>query len=283
MTKRLHLAQALIHEISQMIKREKGAILIMVFVVMVALSGVAFAFLTMISQETKSAGTGLLNMQAFYIAEAGRAKARWALTTDGQTAGVWGESDTSLGEGTYNVTTVDNGDGTITITSDGYIPDDTSPLIMRRVLEKDITTVSGSSNNLALDAIASDSSTFGGNVAANANDDNSSTRWRSGVNGNSQLQLDFGSATEFDKVVFDERQFSSYAVQYSSNASTWNSVTGATTTVAGNVTTVTFDGVTVRYVRLDINGNRPSVYEFETYLTTATGIGLERGEFATSW
>ena len=264
-----------------MIKREKGAILIIVFVVMVALSGVAFAFLTMISQETKSAGAGLLNMQAFYIAEAGRAKARWALTTDGQTAD-WGESDVALGEGTYTVAAVDNGDDTITITSDGYIPDRTNPLIMRRVLEKNIPTTSGSSNNLALGATASASSTFGSNVAANANDGNSSTRWRSNVNGNSQLQLDFGSAIAFDRVVFDERQFSSYTVQYSSNASTWNAVTGATASVAGNVTTVTFDEVTVRYVRLAINGNRPSVYEFEAYFTTAAGIGLEIGEFVTT-
>ncbi|PIQ89081.1 MAG: hypothetical protein COV72_04620, partial [Candidatus Omnitrophica bacterium CG11_big_fil_rev_8_21_14_0_20_42_13] len=121
------------------VKNKKGAILIFVFAVLVVLVLIALAFSTMISDEIKTAHAGLLNMQVFYIAEAGRAKARWELTGGGEAAG-YGESDISFGEGTYTFTTLDNGDGTYTITSDGYIPDDTNPIVKRRLTESNIPT-----------------------------------------------------------------------------------------------------------------------------------------------
>ena len=89
------------------IKSCRGAALIFVFLVLIGLSGVAFAFLTMVSDEIGASGGGLWNMQAFYIAEAGLAKARWALSTGGEAVG-WTETDISFAEGTYTVSTSDN-------------------------------------------------------------------------------------------------------------------------------------------------------------------------------
>ena len=69
------------YELSSLIKNRRGVALIYTFIILIGLSGVALALLTMFSDEIKSTGAGLHNTEAFYIAEAGRAKARWALTT----------------------------------------------------------------------------------------------------------------------------------------------------------------------------------------------------------
>jgi len=261
------------------LKNRRGAVLIFVFVILVGLSGIVFAFLTMVSGEIKSAGAGLLNTQAFYIAEAGLAKARWALTDGGETIG-WGEPDTAFGEGTYTVTTTDNGDTTYTITSDGYIPDDINTLAKRRVMEENILASPASGNNISEKAVASASSVQGSNTADRSNDGDTGTRWRSNIKNGSWLRHDFGSSTTFNKIVFIESQIDSYTIGYSDNGSSYNAVTGALESPAG---TVTFDSVTARYLRLSVNGNRPSVYELETYNTAGTGVSLGQGEYSTAW
>jgi Tfp pilus assembly protein PilX len=126
----------------------RGAALIVTFVILVGLTLAALGLMTLVGHEIRGAGKGLLNMQAFYIAEAGLAKARWALTTDGQSVG-WGEADVSFGKGTYTVTTVDNGDDTYTITSDGYIPNDTAPWVKRRVIAYDAAAGFDAGDNLS--------------------------------------------------------------------------------------------------------------------------------------
>ncbi len=115
---------------------EKGAALIAAFVVLVSLTVMALAFVTLVSDDIKNAGAALADAKAYYIAEAGLAKARWALTTGGQGLG-WGEADVAFGAGTYTVTTTDNGDGTCVIISEGYVPDDVNPVARRRVEERD--------------------------------------------------------------------------------------------------------------------------------------------------
>lgn len=254
--------------------RKSGAALILTFIVLVSLVLVAFAFVTMINYEIRGAGVGMRNMQAFYIAEAGRAKARWALTEGGESVG-WGETDVSFGEGTYTVTTADNGDGTYTITSEGYIPDDISPLARRRVIERNIPLIAV---NLSLGATATASSTQGGFVPANAIDGNSITRWRSNVRNGSWLKINFGAATAFDKVVIDGSRIDSYTIEYSTDDITYLPVTGL---VESPPWTFTFNLVSAQYLRLSVNGNRPEVMELETYNTAAGGLG--QGEFATSW
>ena len=254
--------------------RKTGAALILTFIVLVSLTLVALAFATMINYEIRGAGVGLRNMQAFYIAEAGRSRARWALTAGGEAVG-WGESDVSFGEGTYTVTTADNGDGTYAITSQGYIPDDVNPIAKRRVIERNTPLVE---INLSLTATASASSTLGIFVAANANDGDSLTQWKSAVNNGSWLKLDFGSPTTFDKVVIDGGLIDSYAIEYSTDDITYLPVTNL---VESPLWTFTFDSVSAQYLRLSVNGNRPEVNELKSY--DSAEILLGQGTFVTSW
>ena len=256
----------------------KGAALIYTFVILVTLTVIALAFVAMVIYETRSTSASFLNMQAFYIAEAGRARARWALTTDGQEVG-WSESDISFGNGTYTVTTSDNGDDTYDIVSSGYIPDDTDPIAQRRVEERDVPYTSGESENYSLGATATASSHQGSATPDKSNDGVSTTKWKSSVNNGSWLKHDFGSSATFDKIVYDGTM-DSYAVMYSTDDVVYNAVTGASESPAG---TVTFDEVSARYLRLDVNGNRPEMNELETYDVGAGEPTLGQGEFVTIW
>lgn len=258
-------------------KNEKGIALVFVFIVMTALSGIAFAFLFMVRHEVRSAGAGLRNAQAFYIAEAGLAKARWALGT-GEAVG-WGETDEPFGEeGTYTVTTVvDNEeDGTYKITSEGYVPDSANPLARRRVAESGISIES----NLSLGATASASSEQGPNTADRAIDDNTGTKWKSKINNGSWLKLDFGSSTTFDKIVIvDAANFDSYTIEYSDDDVTYQGVT----VILDAFPTISFNSVSARYLRLNASGNRLETSELETYDVAGGGIFLGQGKFATAW
>lgn len=262
-------------------EREKGVALILTFIVFVGLSVIAFAFLTMITYETRSTGTGLRNMQAFYIAEAGRAKARWALTVGEETPGAWGEEDIALGEGTYTVTTTDNGDDTCTITSYGYIPDDTNPVAQRRVVEADITSGFGELTNLSLDATAFASSK---NLESkNANDGDAGTIWKADKDDDDAwLKLDFGSSTTFDRVVVNgQKNINSVTIEYSNDGTDYDEVTNL---VESPAWTFTFDSVLAQYLKFNIDSTKtPEVNELETYDTNEEiSVTLGRGKFITS-
>jgi len=254
---------------------KKGSVLIFVFVIMVGLSGLALALLTMTGNEIRSSGAGLWNMQAFYIAEAGLAKARWALTVDGQVPG-WSETD-DFGEGTYTVTTTDNGDDTCTIVSDGYIPDVTNTAAKRRVIEQNIPT-DVQPPSLSLTATASASSVKGKDTADKAIDGDGRTKWTSNVNNGSWLKLDFGDPITFNKIVVNGKKIGSYTIEYSNNDAAYKGVTNLVELPAW---TCTFDSVAARYLRFSLNGKRPEVNELETYNTAIAGLG--RGEFTTMW
>ena len=129
---------------SPCVKGQRGSVLIFTFVVMITLAAIAAAFLYMISIRTKSSGLHLASGQAFWLAEAGRAKARWALTTDKRSPG-WATSDVPLGEGTYSVTSFYNGSN-CSIISDGYIPDDINPVARSRIVESNIPFIPASTN-----------------------------------------------------------------------------------------------------------------------------------------
>jgi len=259
------------------IRKEKGAILLFVFVILVGLTGIVIAVLAIASYEIKSASTGLLNMQAFYIAEAGWAKARWALTTEEEAVG-WSETDEAFGKGTYTVTTTDNGDYTYTIVSEGYIPDDTTPIARRRVTEENIPI----GGNLSLSATTSASSEQGTNVASNANDGSTATKWRSDVRNGSWLKLDFGSEKSINMVIIvGASKISSFSIQYSYNDVAWNNVDNP---VEAPAWTVTFDALdpAARYLRINVNGNRPEMGEFQSF-GGGSGVVLGQGAYATSW
>lgn len=267
------------------LENEKGAVLILVFVMLVGLSGLAFAFVTMVTDETRSTGAGLRNMQAFYIAEAGLAKARWALTAGEETV-PWSEADTPFGGGTYTVNAADdNGDGSVTtITSEGYIPDDTSPLVRRQVIEEDITIGSGTLTNRSLAAtISASSEKFPQNPATNANDGDGGTKWKAGSKNDAWLKLDFGSSTTFTGVVYTGNNINSVTIEYSNDDSSYNGVT--TPVVSGG--TVNFDSASGRYLRfsMDVDSNRTAeVDELEVYdVNEVVSPALGQGEFSTTW
>lgn len=269
------------------LKKDKGAtLIILTFVIMVGLSGVLVAYLDMVSSEIRSGRLGLRNIQAFYIAEAGRAKARWTLTTGGQAVG-WGESvePFGAGQGKYIVTTAYSdppANQHITITSDGYIPDNTNPVAKRRVVEKDITYGSVSTN-LSLSATAMASSEQGGNTADKANDGKANTKWMSGIKGSSWLRLDFGSSTTFDKAIYTGNNINSCTIEYSNNDVDYYPVTNAVESPAG---TVNFDSVSARYLRFNMvvdSSKKAEINELESYNTTAGSTTLGQGEFSTAW
>ncbi|MBN3039106.1 MAG: discoidin domain-containing protein [Candidatus Omnitrophica bacterium] len=266
-------------------KERTGAALIFVFITLISLTVVVLAFVTMVHYEIRSSAAGLRNMQAFYIAEAGIAKARWALTIGQEPVG-WGEEDEPFGEGpyegTYTVTTVDNGDGTYTIESEGYIPDDNDPIAKRKAVQRNIqVSAGGDGPNLSLTAVASASSAQGGNTANKSNDGLSNTKWKSNISNGSWLKHDFASQIDFDKIVFDGNQIASYQIQYSTDNVAYQPVSNPVESPGG---AVSFDSVTARYLKLNVNGNRPEVNELEAYDTgSAPGVSLGLGKFVTFW
>jgi hypothetical protein len=255
--------------------KRKGVILLFTLFILVGLSGLAFALLTMLSAEIRSVNAGYNTMRAFYIADAGRDKARWALTTGGMSPG-WNET-ASFGGGTYTVTTAVVGLN-VTITSTGYIPTSSNPVATRTVVEKNaLISGGGSGTNLSLTATAIASSTGGGNAASRAIDGNASTYWQSAVNGSSWLRLDYGSAKTVNKIIVTGSLITTCTVQYSTDTIIWTAVSNPSGTVPG---TQTFTAVSARYLRLSITGNKPRVIEFQSYNTDHPTLG--RGSFVTS-
>jgi hypothetical protein len=192
---------------------KQGLALVFVLIILVALAGVALAFWYAINSEIITAGAGLANARAFYVAEAGRAKARYELTTGGHTA-PYTETDVAFGNGTYTVTAAYSDPPTnqhVTITSDGYVPNRTKPVAHRQVVEKSIQ-LGGSNISLGSAATASDYRT--NNDPSKAIDGNTNTRWISRTRGSSWLQLDYGSTKTVGRVVVRGSRIDTCVVQY---------------------------------------------------------------------
>lgn len=266
-----------------MMKR-RGIALIFTLIMLAGLAGLALAFWYVVNSEIRSSGASLKNAQAFNIAAAGLARARWALTTDGKTP-PWGETNTPFANGTYTVTAVYSDPPTnqhVTITSDGFVPDSTNPVAGRRVIEKDITLGGGS--NLSIGSTATASSTQGNNYASQAIDGDLSpgNGWVSSTVGISWLRLDYGSAKTVGSVnvsTSTPAKITTCVVQYSIDGSTnWTNVSNPSGSLPG---TQTFDAFTQRYIRLYITGNKPQINEFMSYSGSGTG-SLGKGKFSTS-
>jgi hypothetical protein len=275
------------------LRSKRGVALLSAFIVMVTLSTMALAFLSMVKDDIKRNGTEQADLQANYIAKAGLAKARWALTTSGQAVG-WGETDTAFGTGTYTVTTMDNGDSTYTIIAEGYIPNDTNPIARRRVEQRNVSVAMSALTNLCLGATATASSTRSGNVASRSIDGNLSTYWQANGNpspGSPQwLSVNMGSAKTFNRVIFTEpagNTITAYTIQYSSNGSSWTNVSSPVALKVGMVTTVNFTAVTRRYHRIRITASaatRPSISEYASYDTNQVlSVTLGQGKYVTTW
>ncbi len=258
---------------------KKGVILIFVLIILVALMGVGLAFWYAINSEIKSAGAELANAQAFYIAEAGRAKARYELTVGGQTV-PYTPPEVVFENGTY-IVGVNYSDKLpvnqyVTITGYGYIPNSTKPVAKRQVVEKDVFFVSGGAGggtNLSLNATAHASDSD--NKADKANDGKTATKWQSNNTGSFWISMTFIAPNNFNRVVVNGVNTGSYVVQYSNNGTTWTNVESP---VENPVGTIKFNAVSAGYMRLNFSGTKPDINELETY----GGASLGQGKFSSS-
>lgn len=261
---------------------EKGFVLIFTLVILTGLSVLAFAFLSAVSDEMSTVNAGLLNMRAFYIAEAGHAKARWALTANAQSVG-WGESNVSFGGGQYTVTTAYSDAPTnqhVIITSDGYIPDSISPKIRRTVVENNtaFSPAGSESTNFSRNAAVTDSAHQGNNDGSKATDGDQNSKYIGQSMVISWVALDYGSAKTVNKVVVTGSKIDGCIVQYSNDGGFWLAVSNAVGPIPG---TRTFTPVSTRYLRIFLSGEKPQVNEFESY-GNASSASLGRGSFVTS-
>lgn len=72
--------------------KSRGAILILAFIFLVALSGIVVTYISLVGRSTKIVGFGVTDSQALYLAEAGIHRAIWYLENtapDGSTDGSW--------------------------------------------------------------------------------------------------------------------------------------------------------------------------------------------------
>lgn len=106
-------------------KHQKGVILILAFMILIAMISIVGTYIFTTSVVTKSTGFGEVGGKAFWLAEAGVSKAIWNIMTPpgqgGQGSG-WTTAGTteSLGDGTYTMVVTRSGN-TRTITSTGTI------------------------------------------------------------------------------------------------------------------------------------------------------------------
>lgn len=258
---------------------------------MLVLAGMALAVGVFSYNSQVGGRSQLLDKQAFYIAEAGWQRARQAIN-----AGTWSAATSpgntyteSFGAGEYRVTLVDNSDSTYTITSEGYVPNQTATVAKRKIVETAVPVTTGSGNNLSLSATASASSSNGSNTPEKANDGSTSTRWESGTNGSgSWLAMDYGSATTLDKIVVQEHNFiDGLTIKYSDNGSSWTAVSGLSVTESPAKTwTATFTAASHRYFQSELtsvpSNKAAAIKEMESYNTAASPT-LGTGDFTTQW
>jgi endo-1,4-beta-mannosidase len=170
--------------------------------------------------------------------------------------------------------------GVVTITGGG----------ITRTINVSQSAPSTPSSNLALNKPVTVSSTeAGSNVAANAVDGNTSTRWASVSGSDGQwIYVDLGATQTISrvKISWEAAYATAYQIQTSNDASTWTtikSVTGNSTLVNDN-TNLSGSG---RYVR--INGTSRvnsawgySIFELEIYSTSPTNNNLALNKPATA-
>ena len=274
-----------------MMTRQRGAALLLTFLLMLVLAGLALA-VGIFAQNSQVIGKSqLLDRQAFDVAEAGYQRARQTFASLTWTAGgthteVFPPAPaTPLGE--YSVTI--SASSPYTITSDGDVPSIASSVARRRVTVSGITT----STNLALNpnVIATASSSSGSSTPERARDDSTGTHWRAQTTGSGQwLTFDFQVATTVQQVVIDEDQnITGVTVDWSDDDSTWTAGPAATVSGSGNnqTYTVTFSpDVVHRYFRATFtasgSSSRVGVDEM-TASNTAGTLSLSQGTFATSF
>jgi hypothetical protein len=282
-------ASARRHPLPWSISAERGAALLLTFLLMLVLSGLALAASTFSRNSQVTVSSQLLDKQAFYIAEAGWQRARQALA-----AGTWAAATSpgniyteSFGTGEYKVTIVDNGSGSYTITSEGYVPNQTTTAAKRKLVESSISVSTSSGTNLSLSATASASSSNGDNLPALAKDELTSTWWEAGDSGSgSWLAMDYTTATTLNQIIVKEKNFiDALTVESSDDASAWSVVSGLSVVESPSKTwTATFTATSHRYFRARFTdvptSKKASVTEMESY---GSSFSLGTGSVTTQW
>ncbi len=260
---------------------------------MLVLSGLALATGVLSHNGLVSSKSQLLDRHAFYLAEAGLHRARQALVTGTWTAALSPGATyiESFGPGEYRVTIVDNANSTYTITSDGYVPTQTTVVAQRRVVEAALAVTANT--NLSLTATASASSASGPHTAAKAKDGDLTTYWKANTSANGEwLAMNFGSPKTVAQAIVreDGKTMETIQIQSSSDGSSWTTLATMQNESAvlsgGDATwTILFAATSAQYVRMlvtDTGGAKPKVKECETY---AAGIvsALGKGTVTTQW
>ena len=272
---------------------ERGAVLLITFLMMLMLAGLAMAAAVFSQNSLVTGKSQLLDQQAIAVAEAGAQRARQAFTAlvAGWTANsthtetLLSASGSQLGE--YTVTI--SASSPYTMTSGGYVPSSANPAARRQVTVSNLTT----STNLALNpqVVATASSSNSSNTPEKARDGSTGPQWRAQTTGSGQwLKFDFQTNTAVRQIVIDEDQnITGVTVEWSDNDSTWTA--GPAPTVSGPPTnqiyTVTFaSDVSHRYFRATLTassgGSRVGVDEM-TVTNTAGTLSLSQGAFTTSF
>lgn len=101
-------------------RREKGAVLLLTFVIMATLCAVTISFLYMASVQTRGSGYDITSSKALWLAEAGIQQVLYKLKNDAGYRNNPTAVNGSLGDGTYSVSVTKNG-STYTITSTGTV------------------------------------------------------------------------------------------------------------------------------------------------------------------
>lgn len=213
-------------------RTQKGAILLLTFIIMVTLIGVTVAFLYMLSVRTKASGYDLASSKALWLAEAGLQKAMWNLKTPVAQGGQ-GKNWTTTG------TTENLGSGSYTMVVERW----------------DFALASHSSS-------ASASSENGSYTAAKAIDGSDSTYWQSGskpTGGNPQwIKITFPRQLSINKARFylssasSQQRPKSYTWQVSTDDSTYTTVKTVTSNSSTDVTDTFAVSANVKYLKLNV-------------------------------
>lgn len=267
-------------EPSQRRARQRGAILLLTFLMMLVMAALATAIAVFAQVGMASGRAQLLVAQARYVAEAGWQRAREAIVAGDATCS--GGCTESLGAGQYQVTVT--GSGPYTITSDGYVPSAANPQARRRTVESSVP-LNNTSTNQSLAATASASSSQGGNTPDKANDGNTGTRWRAETEGSNEwLTMDYGSLMTLDRIVILERDnIDGLTIELSSDASAWTTVPALSVVESPSKTwTATFASARKRYFRARFTsvpvGQRASVEEFQSF-APRLGLGARTSQW----
>lgn len=274
---------------------ESGAALLLTFLMMLVLSGLAAGVGLFAHHSLLTAKHALMDQQAFFLAEAGAQRARQQIA-----AGAWTASSCPSGTpctesfpssnaiGQYQVTIT--GSNPYTITVDGYLPDAATVVARREVTLSTVTTDPNLSRNP--NTVASASSSKGDHTPDNAKDGSTSTNWESNTKGSgSWLGMDLQLATTLNQIIVKEEDnidADGLTIEWSDNGSSWTAASGLSVSGSpGPTWTATFTATSHRYFRAYLtsvpSSKRAAIDELEMYNTAGSGVSLDRGTFSTQW